>query len=68
MSPLDSDDWRRLFGDSTYQYTFDDDDFPDGALPPVEQALYDDRREVVARAMDDGFPVSPLPVPPLWRK
>jgi hypothetical protein len=62
---FDSDDWSRLFGDSTYQYAFDDDDDSSSGDPsPVSQAALDARRESVARAMDEGLPATVLPVTP----
>ena len=66
-----SDRWYRMFGDSHYQYPFDEDD-----LSTERDQLCDDRgtiehergdtiRSTVATAMDVHAPTVPLPVTPL---
>ena len=66
-----SDRWYRMFGDSHYQYPFDEDD-----LSTERDRLCDDRgtiehergdtnRSTVATAMDVHAPTVPLPVTPL---
>ena len=62
---FESPEWQRLFGDSMFQYTFDDDhagdggDVHDGTAPAVDPSR---RRERVEQAMSREQPVVPLPV------
>ena len=61
LPPIDSPEWQQLFGDSTYQYFFDDDDPADSPSaasdsPPLDSA--------VRSAHDRLAPPTPLPVPP----
>jgi hypothetical protein len=72
---LNSDEWKHMFGESTYQHPLDDDDGADdskflGLEPltsghsshssPAKRSL--SRRENVARAIDTTCPPVPLPV------
>jgi len=56
--PLDSDEWNRLFGDSVYQYVFDEND--DAADTSVPTRLYPTHRDTVAQAIDASQPATPL--------
>ena len=62
---FESPEWQKLFGDSMFQYTFDDDhadddgDIHDGTAPDVDPSR---RRERVEQAMSREQPVVPLPV------
>ena len=62
-----SDTWHKLFGDSRFQYVFDEDDLdePTQADPfhPVDPLVHE-RRAAVEAAMDTSQPAVPLPVPP----
>ena len=51
-----SEDWQKLFGDSEYQYTFDETDMD--MTVDVDPAQ---RRERVERAMEQRLPPVPLP-------
>ena len=69
MPDLNSDLWAKLFGDSSFQFVFDDESEPHIAdLPdkedPYASALYDHRRSTTLAALDTVTPVTPLPVPP----
>ena len=64
LPDFESDEWARLFGDSTYQYPFDDDDIRtlDDVASDPPPTLVDWRRDSVARAMDNATPPIPLAV------
>ena len=69
MPDLNSDLWAKLFGDSSFQFVFDDKseahiaDLPDEE-DPYTSALYDHGRSTILAARDTVTPVTPLPVPP----
>ena len=69
MPDLNSDLWAKLFGDSSFQFVFDDEsevhiaDLPDEE-DPYASALYDHRRSTILATRDTVTPVTPLPVPP----
>ena len=69
MPDLNSDLWAKLFGDSSFQFVFDDEseahiaDLPDEE-DPYASALYDHRRSTILAAHDMVIPVTPLPVLP----
>ena len=69
MPDLNSDLWAKLFGDSSFQFVFDDEseahitDLPDEE-DPYASALYDHRCSTILAARDTVTPVTPLPVPP----
>ena len=69
MPDLNSDLWAKLFGDSSFQFVFDDEsevhiaDLPDEE-DPYASALYDHRCSTILAARDMVTPVTPLPVPP----
>ena len=57
-----SPEWQRLFGDSEYQYTFDDNDINNDDVvnqPTIDPA---NRQQRVEHAMDVAAPPVPLPV------
>ena len=61
LPPLDSPTWQQLFGDSTYQYVFDEhsaDQPPSSADSPAP------REPAVRSAYDHRLPPTPLSVPP----
>jgi hypothetical protein len=74
LPDLNSDEWKHMFGESTYQHPLDDDGADDseflGLKPltsghsslssPAKRSL--SRRENVARAIDTARPSVPLPV------
>jgi hypothetical protein len=74
LPDLNSDEWKHMFGESTYQHSLDDDGADDskflGLEPltsghsshssPAKSSL--SRRENVARAIDTAHPPVPLPV------
>ena len=69
MPDLNSDLWAKLFGDSSFQFVFDDEsevhiaDLPDEE-DPYASALYNHRRSTILAARDMVTPVTPLPVLP----
>ena len=63
LPDFNSDEWARLFGESTYQYPFDEDDLAQIASD-VEHPGVTFQRDAVATAMDTNSPVRPLPVAP----
>jgi hypothetical protein len=67
-----SDEWYRMFGDSHYQYPFDEDDLAterdENTIDDrgtIEHERGDTNHSTVATAMDVHTPTAPLPVPPL---
>ncbi|KAI2504402.1 hypothetical protein MHU86_10081 [Fragilaria crotonensis] len=69
LPDFNSDAWAKLFGESSYQYPFDDDDATDIQIDadPSSDAVVVDTLNVmdsVAAAMDREQPAQPLPVPP----
>ena len=69
LPDLNSDLLAKLFGESFFQFVFDDEseehiaDLPDEE-DPYASALYDHRRSTILAARDTVTPVIPLPVPP----
>ena len=69
MPDLNSDLWAKLFGDSSFQFVFDDEseahmaDLPDEE-DPYASALYDHRCSTILAARDTVTPITPLPVTP----
>jgi hypothetical protein len=66
LPEFQSDEWYKLFGESTYQYPLDEEDVAEIIRlddSPTPQTL--ERRESVARAFDAARPPQPLPVAPL---
>jgi hypothetical protein len=71
---LNSDDWKHMFGESTYQHPLDDDGADDSKFLGLEPLTFGhsshsspakrslSRREYVARAIDTACPPVPLPV------
>ena len=66
LPDFNSPEWSRLFGDSMYQYEFDSDDeeAAQDEAPNVQEQLAAQRRDSVARAMENADPPQPLPVAP----
>ena len=66
LPDFESDEWYKLFGESTYQYMLEEDDMSqqiDLSHAPTLQILQ--QRESVARAYEDTLPSVPLNVAPL---
>ena len=69
MPDLNSDLWAKLFGDSSFQFVFNDEseahiaDLADEE-DPYASALYDLQCSTILAACDTVTPVTPLPVPP----
>ena len=69
MPNLNFDLWAKLFGDSSFQFVFDDEseahiaDLPDEE-DPYASTLYDHRCSTILAARDTVTPVTPIPVPP----
>jgi Reverse transcriptase (RNA-dependent DNA polymerase)/GAG-pre-integrase domain len=61
---LDSDEWTYLFGDSMYQYVFEDDAADGADLSLASDQPPPSHRDVVARAIDASSPALPLRVEP----
>ena len=67
LPDLHSDDWKRMFGDSTYDNHVDDED-ESGFEPPASESdnasrhTYERKSSTVARAMDATKPAVPLTV------
>jgi len=70
LPDLNSDTWMKMFGASTFQFTFDEDDL--ARMDQEEQCDADasdtakamSRKESVIDAMDSSRPTVPLDVPP----
>jgi len=62
LPDFNSKAWTNLFGDSIYQYPFDDDDNTDEI--DLTNVIDDGRVDQIAAAMDDCLPVEPFPAPP----
>ena len=64
LPDLNSPTWAELFGDSTYEYVFDEDDYSPDQSPPDSQDLHDVLRQDEVRSHFD-IPATPLPdLPP----
>ena len=61
LPDFNSKAWTNLFGDSIYQYPFDDDDNTDEI--DLTNVIDDGRVDQIAAAMDDCLPVEPFPAP-----
>ena len=65
LPPFDSDEWQKLFGDSVYQYSFDDEETPSNEATPNPQTTTEANRHAdISNAIDQRQPATPLPVPP----
>ena len=60
LPDLNTPAWSKLFGDSTYEYIFDEDDFAPDQQPPDSQDLHDMIRQDEVRS---HFDLKPSPVP-----
>lgn len=70
LPDFNSDEWAKMFGESTFQYPFDEKDMQE--LVDLQQLKEDEmderkrkeRRQLVERAMEAADPFTPLPVAP----
>ena len=62
---LESAEWVKLFGDSTYQFLPDDEPEPMDVPSPDDEAsrLFDHRHQQIHRAVDSTMPPTSLPTP-----
>ena len=68
LPDFNSDEWAKLFGDSHYQFPFDEDDermIVESADADLPTPQITDRIDGVANQMDNIHVVQPLPTPPL---
>ena len=69
LPDFNSNHWARLFGDSRFQFPFDETNEVDKEIAGMDsdeaEVLASKNQTEVAAAMDKGSEVQPLPVPPL---
>ena len=56
------EDWTKMFGESKYQYMWDDDEVEDDTNVPVSDELIQARNDRIEGAIETHAPPTPLPV------